>query len=252
MRVRAGVGSAIAVCLLFGIGSTARALVVTGDADAAGVAIALTGVLPISTGLVPAASVSSPPPGSASQPLFDLSPQPLITSGTATVNASTDVDGLPGSRTAAADSTLGDLQLDLSLSPLVNILTINAGQIFSSASVTGDFGALNATGTSTFGDVFITANNVTFGLDPDYAPNTTVFDQGGILIVANEQILGGDGSSLRTLTVNALRISLSVLGVSGSILLGQSETALSAVPEPDTAMLLGIGLVALARFGRRR
>jgi hypothetical protein len=99
MGARGVVRSLIAVCCLLGLGSSATALVTTGDADAAGVAIGLTGVLPISTGLVPAVSVSSPPPGGANQSLFDLTSQPLIDSGTATVNAATDVDGLPGSRT---------------------------------------------------------------------------------------------------------------------------------------------------------
>jgi hypothetical protein len=225
--------------------------VITGDADAAGVAIGLTGPLPISTGLVPAVSVSSPPPDSANQTLFDLTSQPLIDSGTATVNASTDVDGLPGTRTASADSTIGDLQLDLSLG-LVDVLLINGGEISSTASVTGDYGALGAIGTSAFGNVFITVNNATLTLDPAYAPNTEIYNQGGVLIIGNEQITTGDGTSLRGITVNALRISLDVLGIGGGIVLGQSQAVLSAVPEPGTALLLGLGLVALARLGRGR
>ena len=252
MRTRAVVVRfAIAVCLVLGLGSSAKATVITGDADAAGVAIALTGPLPISTGLVPAVSVSSPPANSANQTLFDLAPQPLISSGEVTVNASTDVDGGPGTRTASADATILDLQLDLTL-VLTDIISITAAEITSAASVSGDFGALGSTGSSTFSAVSITVDDVTFALDPNYAPNTTIYNQGGIVIIGNEQILIGNGTTARGITVNALRISLSVLGIGGGIVIGQSQAALSAIPEPGTGLLLGLGLVAIARLGRRR
>jgi hypothetical protein len=246
VRVVAAVGA------LLGIASSAAALVTTGDASAAGTGIALSGALDISTGLVPAASVSSPPAGNDTQSLLDLSPQPLITGGSATANASTNVDGTAGVRTASGDTTIGDLGLDLTI-VLTQVLVIDSGQIFSSASVSGDYGALTSTGTTTFGNTSITVNNATFFLDPNYAPNTVVYDQGGIVITANEQIYGGDGIALEEITVNALRISLGLLGVSGSIVLGQSQAALTAVavPEPSTALVLGLGLVALARYGRR-
>jgi hypothetical protein len=46
---------------------------------------------------------------------------------------------------------------------------------------------------------------------------------------------------------------LSVAGVvTGSIIVGQSQAALSAIPEPGTGLLLGIGLVAFAGLRRRR
>jgi len=250
MRTRAVFCLGIAVCLI-GLGTSATATVVTGDASAAGVAIGLTGPLPISTGLVPAVSVSSPPPDSANQTLFDLAPLQLISSGEATVNASTDVDGAPGIRTASGDATILDLQLDLTL-VLTDIISISAAEITSAADVTGDFGALNATGSSTFSLVEITIDDVTFALDPNYAPNTEIYNQGGIVIIGNQQIVTGNGTSLRGITVNALNISFGVLGIGGSIIIGQSQAALSAIPEPGTGLLLGIGLVAIARFGRRR
>ena len=54
-------------------------------------------------------------------------------------------------------------------------------------------------------------------------------------------------------TSNALHIYLDGLsGYNGQIILGHSEASLSAIPEPGTAALLGLGLVVLARRRRRR
>jgi hypothetical protein len=251
MPSSAWVRLAVVIVCSLGIGTTASALVQGGDASAAGTSIGLSGVLDIDTGLVPAVSVSSPPPGSDDQTLFDLGGLPLVASGTATVSASSDVDGLAGTRSASGAALIADLELDLSIL-LTSVLSVGSGEISSSAGVTGDFGALGATGTSSFGGTSITVNNVTFTLDPAYAPNTVVFDDGFVLVMANEQIFAGDGAAARGITVNALRISLNVLGVSGDIVLAQSQAALAAVPEPGTGLLLGVGLAALARTGRRR
>ncbi len=244
---------AVVVLLLSCVAAPAAATVITGDASAFGVSIELSGLLNQNTGLVPAVTVSSPPPDSATQTTPDLSPLVLITSGSATANASTNVDGLPGSRTASADTTIGNLTLDLA-PILAQVIGISSGQIFSTASVSGEFGALSPSGTSQFGGTTVFVNGAAFILDPEPAPNTVVYDDGLITVIANEQILFGDGGTLQGLTVTALRITLvdAVGGLlSGSIVLGHSEVALSAIPEPGTALLLGLGLAAIARARRR-
>ena len=254
MRARAVV-LAVALISLGALSSPARATVIAGDAHAYGVSIGITGPIPVSQPLFPTAQITSPPPGSNGQTLIPLAPLDLISAGVATVNASTNVDGVTsGSRSASGDSTIANLSLTLGLPLAVPVVAVNATQIFSSSTVTGDIGALNATGTSTFTNTAITFGVATFTLDPNYAPNTVVFDNLLVKITANEQILTGNGTTLRDLVVNALHIQLlNVSGISGDIYLGVSDASLTAVvPEPSTALLVGLGLAGLGVARRRR
>jgi PEP-CTERM motif len=257
MRARAVV-LAVALCSSGAFGSApARATVIAGDASAAGVSIGITAPAPlgnVNQPLFPTAQVTSPPANSTGQTLIPLGPLPLISAGVATVNASTNVDGVTsGSRTASGDVTIANLDLDLVLG-LVPVIGVSSTQIFSSASVIGDVNALNDSGTSTFTNTSVTVQSATFTLDPNYAPNTVIVENLLYKITANEQIYTGDGINSQGITVNALHIQLlGLLGISGDIVLGQSHASLTAaVPEPSTALLIGIGLAGLGVARRRR
>ena len=88
------------------------------------------------------------------------------------------------------------------------------------------------------------------------APNTVLWNAGGILVVLNEQLLSGDGTSGLALAVNALRIEFTnaVLGLgllNGQIVIAHSEASLAAVPEPSAALLALAAAGLLAGLGRR-
>lgn len=189
-----------------------------------------------------------------------------VETGIITSIASSDVDGLLGSRFAEGSNSIADL--DLSVVELLNLddlISITASAINVESRVSGDFGTLTAFGTLDVADLVISISGVTLAtLNGSIAPNTGI-DLAGVLggatLILNQQITTGDIFSNLALTTNAISLNLSDVGVTGvgtlggNVIVGESfaslQAAASTVPEPSSAILLGL-LAAAGAWELRR
>lgn len=178
--------------------------------------------------------------------------------------ATSNVDGLPGSRLTTASGGIVGADIGAVTIPLfgngLTILALN-GTLNSTAQISGDFGSLVATGTTTIESLSMTIAGTVVNLAPyvgvNVVPNTSVNLAGlGILnttLILNEQIIAPDNSSI---TVNALRLSTNLLNIGGDIILGRSQCSVATVPEPAGGLLVlaavPLGLVRRQRSAVRR
>lgn len=194
-----------------------------------------------------------------------------VMTGTVTTNASSDVDGLFGPRTATATFSVEDLDLSVADLPLFvpDLISITADALTVTSTVTGDLGSALASGVLEVANlrVFVSGVQVGAALNGTIAPNTgidlsTVL--GGVSLVLNQQIATGDGINDVGLITNAIALQITDVGVSGvgtlngSAIIGPTQASLSfepaAVPEPSSLVLLstlGIG-AACYRYRKRK
>ncbi len=206
--------------------------------------------------------------------------------GVVSSEAQSDVDGTAGNRMArgfglvnglaanTADATVSLLSVVTAES---NLLQITADTISAEAVVTGDHGALVASGNSVIQNLTLNVDGTALDIasllgaqgyvDGDgYViadPNTTILNIGGIAnlnLILNEQIVGGDGVGDRTLEVNAIHLEFDGVDLGldlvselleGDIIIGPADASLAAVPEPGALTLLGAGGALMARRPRR-
>lgn len=248
--VLAGVG------LLTASLGAAHATVISGSSSAYAESIDLTfttlfGSTTITSGPLPTASGTAPPPYNVANSVASLSlggPAFSITAGILNAAASSTVDGLPGSRTTAASASIANFAVSvLSLFPV-----LSATLISSTAQVSGDFGSLTPSGSASITGLTVLGVPVAVSS----APNTVLFNSLGLEIISNAQTVTAD-----SIAVDALDITFDDVGVgglaslSGSIILSHSqaeETAIpNAVPEPISVAILCMGLLGLGLVRQR-
>jgi uncharacterized repeat protein (TIGR01451 family) len=144
--------------------------------------------------------------------------------------------------------------LGVSLLPAAPLLSLQADEVQSSAAIGGACGALTTTGSSNLANAGL-GGTLGLGLkvSANPAPNTVLLNLLGLRVVLNEQILGGDGMTSRSIGVNAIHISLqnSLLGalgrLTGDIVIAHSEAQVScALPPPIPVSKADLGLTLTA------
>ncbi len=180
------------------------------------------------------------------------------------VSATSDVDGGSGVRFARAtydgpDARVNaDVDIEIDNEDLEFELEITG--ITVTADVSGDAGALLETGGVTYDSITATLNGTDLSPSTTPAPNTVLIDEaiGGIFELTatfNAQTIGGDGDVERSIQVAGVVFEVrvfenGVLQSSEVSTFGFAEASLTAVPEPASLALLGLG--GLYMVGRRR
>ena len=209
----------------------------------------LGGGVDIDLGPVPTASGSGVDPdtysdsdtlASASVSLVPLGD--ILSTGVLTVNA----DGDLANDTTSADATVDDL--GVFIVGALTLLSITADTVGSTADVSGECGVsdLEATGTTTIEGASVGGTlGLGLNIDVNPPPNFELLNALGIRVVLNEQIVTGNGTDSRGITVNAIRIDLTdtiltLLGtLSGDIIIAQSQAQVfcdEVVGESDLSM----------------
>jgi hypothetical protein len=182
-------------------------------------------------GPVAPSSVSSPPPGNDSNSLatFSSSVENVVdvNTGLLSTDASSNVNGLPGSRLTDASATVNQLELGI---PLLNLLDLDALTLRSTAEVMGDFASLTATGNTILQEtslnlfdnlvsldlgVYTDANNQVLDVNIDVIADILASGIAGVnadllsglSIILNEQVEICTTDFFCSIAVNAMRIS---------------------------------------------
>ncbi len=270
----------IAMGTLLVMALPAQAAVTAGTASGLGLNVDVSALALVTLGVGPLAqvAVTSPAPDNQSAGVLSVSETVLLGSVVANNgvdnaivgSALSDVTGVGISGLSEGSATTNNLGITvipevLFLTPA--FLTLTSTTIGSTSTSSGQFGALGSVGTTVLENLSISVGGIVIAIAANPAPNTTLdlaasgVTDAGILanlsIILNEQILTGDGSTSTGITTNALRISIGALnfggvsGLNGDIIVGQSTSTLTAIPEPTVPMALLLAPVALL-FRRRR
>jgi hypothetical protein len=162
-------------------------------------------------------------------------------------NASSNVGGSTGAKTASSSSSMADVDFNLA-----EVLGLSFDLISSNSTVTGESGSFSAIGNSSI--VNLSGSGLLAGLGDvtiTGAPNQTLLSLAGLEVIANRQTSSCTSFEC-SITTDALYID--VLGKTSMVLASSSAYLAAPVPEPATAALMMAGLAGLGskRFRKMR
>jgi uncharacterized repeat protein (TIGR01451 family) len=239
---------ALGVAQLFAIGpagaQSAAASSAFGESISLSVLPLLGSPVRVTSGPLPFVGGTAPAPYALSNQLASIAVAApglgtVLTTKLLTVHASSP---LPAAGQATADATVDDLYLRLA--GALPLLTVKATTLHSFAQLSGACsGAPDASGSASLTNVRLGGSlglGLTLPINP--APNTVLINLAGIRVVLNEQILAQSGDT-RTLTVNALHISIQALPaiglglLSSDVVISQAKASLTcAASQADLAV----------------
>ena len=255
--------------------SGARAGIVTGGASgaysvSAGIAVhvPLVGTINVPIAAQPTVSGTAPAAysqtGSAISVALGVVGTASVDAGVLNVAASSTVDGTSASGLATASSSVTGLGVLVGAGGALLSITSGTDVITETATASGSYGALTATGALTIvgtsNVVIDVLGSTVVTLTPGeiIAPNTTINVAGVGSIILNEQIAdpGSNGTTFAGISTNFLDLNLSPsipLGASAtiSIVVDHAHASLNAasspssVPEPSSLVLASLGVLAV-------
>jgi hypothetical protein len=184
------------------------------------------------------------------------------TAGAISATASSNVNGGLGVRLTSASGGVVDAGIDALTLPIIgpgiSLLGIDA-TLSSTAQISGDFGSLTASGTTTIQNLALTISAIPVDLSAyvnvAVAPNTSVnlaaLGIANASLILNEQIIAGDQSSI---VVNAFHLNVNIANsITAQVILGHSQAQQTAIiPEPATSILGSCGVAVAGALRRRR
>lgn len=178
--------------------------------------------------------------------------------------AYSDVDGTNGVKTVGATGGVADLGVYLEVL-FHDVLDLEVGGFSAEAEVTGDYGALSASGSSTVAGLSLNGHSLDVTASENFKVDLLgLLSLTGIDLILNEVLIndapgGSCTDDACAIEVNALHLSLNnFLGngfiLSGDIKLGHADAAMIAqpVPLPATVWMFASSLLGLVSLGRKR
>ncbi len=264
--------AAVCAAVMVGAGSAHATTSISSSAYGLYVNLSVAGLNPVLGPLAPAGGMAAPP--------YDVSNQLASVDETVGLGAlglttfsehlgtslikSNARSPFPPTPTGSAKNTVDTFSANLDGTTFgipVTLFDIGARTITSSAKVT----SLGAIGSSALEDLTITGTalgglTIDGSLYAHAAPNTILFDAGGLEIILNEQTPSGDGVTSGGVMVNAIHAIFTdfALGtglLNGDVIVSHSEAEIlgvSAVPEPGTWAMMLLGVAGIGFSARRR